>query len=85
MSPLSSAAVPSPLSVRWRVVPDLLGADDECRAARAAFASVSPRGVLPDAPTPLQRMLYTRMVTSAFIAAVSGRVSAPRPAHGSAS
>ena len=85
MSPLSPAPVPVPGWVQWRVVPELLGPDDECRAARAAFAAVAPLGVLPDAPTPLQRMLHTRMVTSAFIAAVADRVSVPRPARGSGS
>jgi hypothetical protein len=63
--------------VRWRSVPSVLGPHDECRLAREAFAQVAPGGVLPEQPTPLQRMIYTRMVTSTFIAAMADRVALP--------
>jgi hypothetical protein len=46
----------------------LLSAQNESANSRAAWRSVAPpNGRLPAAATPLQRLLYTRMMTSEFV------------------
>jgi hypothetical protein len=48
--------------------PALRRAQNEAHLGTAAWSCVAPPdGQLPEYPTPLQRMLYTRMVTSEFI------------------
>jgi hypothetical protein len=46
----------------------ILSAQHESASSRAAWQSVAPpNGRLPDAATPLQRLIYTRMMTSEFV------------------
>jgi hypothetical protein len=48
--------------------PTLRSAQNEAHLGTVAWYCVAPiDGQLPERPTPLQRMLYTRMVTSEFI------------------
>jgi hypothetical protein len=68
----------------------LRSAQNEAHLAALAWYGVAPADeLLPECPTPLQRMVYTRMVTSQFIARMAtfhdqrrrgGAVSLPRDA-----
>jgi hypothetical protein len=69
---MTSSSAPSG---QWGSLPEARSPQDECRLAREAFARVAPGGTLPDEPTALQRMVYARMMTSTFIAAMADRVA----------
>ena len=46
----------------------LMSAQNEAVSSRAAWHAVAPAdGLLPASATPIQRLLYTRMITSDFI------------------
>jgi hypothetical protein len=62
--------------VLWIRAPVPRSAEEECICARLAWESIAPPdGQLPEDPTPLHLLLYTRMITSNFIAAMANRVT----------
>jgi hypothetical protein len=68
--------------VRWIPAPEPRSAEEERCCARRAWETIAPAdGQLPDHPTPLHLLLYTRMITSNFIATMANRVTGATPTN----